>query len=88
MSMTTTNGAATDYFAVYKPASNGGLSHVCNAQARDEAHALRIARAHGMRLPRGSTATRIGLRGYARMVAATVPPPAAVRTSGQLEAAA
>ena len=56
--------AATDYFAVNRCVGKKTYRHLCNVRAKDEAHAMKIARNQGFQLPRGSYATRIGRAGY------------------------
>jgi len=55
-----------DYFAVMlPPASRDGRARfLCNVLARDKNHAMKTARSHGFRLPRGAHAIHIGRDGY------------------------
>jgi len=60
-----TKMAAPDYYAVYckrGPKDRGGF--LTNVLAKGQADALRIARAHGHKLPRWSYAVHIGKDGY------------------------
>ena len=65
----TTNPEASeipnDYYSVYvkrKPKDRGNF--LCNVLAKSTSDAMRIARAHGHTLPRGSYSVRIGKEGY------------------------
>jgi hypothetical protein len=65
----------TDYFAIYANlgGKRHGERHICNVVARDEAEAVRIAKAQGLSLRergRGIYAVRIGKAGYAKLLAA------------------
>lgn len=53
-----------DYFAVMRCRGKDRFTFVCHASAKSEAEAVKIARRHGFKLPRGSYATRIGRAGY------------------------
>lgn len=54
-----------DYYAVYvQRSSKARGSFLLNVLAKGKADALRIARAHGHKLPRWSYASHIGKRGY------------------------
>lgn len=54
-----------DYFAVYsQKAPKAHPLFLCHVQARGKKDALRIARAHGLTIPRWSYAVRIGKQGY------------------------
>ena len=57
----------TDYYAVFSVRGKGKkakTTFVCNVKARGKAHALKIARSHGLDLPPMSHAHFIGLAGY------------------------
>jgi hypothetical protein len=64
-----------DYYSVSRPVGKNAYGFVCNVLARDGGDALRIAKAHGLTVPGGSYARRIGRDGYAaalRAAGATV----------------
>lgn len=55
----------TDYFAVYvKRSPKSQANFLVNVQSKSASDALRIARDHGHKIPRGSYAVRIGKEGY------------------------
>lgn len=65
---------AVDYWAVYAKTSEKDKHprFVSNVMAKTAADAVRIARDHGMTVPRCSFAVRIGLSGYQKALAATM----------------
>jgi hypothetical protein len=55
---------APDYYAVNVASGKRCYSLLCNVLAESEKDAMRIARNHGFKLPRGSFARHIGRQGY------------------------
>lgn len=53
-----------DYYAVNVASGKRGYTFLCNVLASSEKDAMRIARNHGLKLPRGSFARHIGRQGY------------------------
>lgn len=58
-----------DYYAVMR-AVGKSVRFVCHVLAVDAAEAMKTARHHGFKLPRGSYASRVGRRGYFSALAA------------------
>jgi hypothetical protein len=69
-----TVAATRDYFAVNRCIGKKHYSFLCHVHATDAEDAMRIARAHGFTLPRGSFARRIGREGYFNALRLAFPP--------------